>query len=289
VPARKGVLLAGGKGTRLFPLTVAVNKHLLPVHDKPMLYYPLSMLMLGGAREIAIVSAREHLPTFERLLGDGARLGVRLTYVEQSAPRGVADGLLAAERFLAGGGCILALGDNLLWGHLDYLREALSHDTGASVFAYPVRDPSRYGVVELDTKGRPMVIEEKPSRPRSSVAIPGLYVLDARAVELARGLKPSPRGELEIADVLRAYLLRGELRVAPLGRGMAWLDMGTPRGLLDASHFVAAIQERQGLCIGCIEEVALRMGFITPHELRATLAAQPPSAYRTYIEGLLHE
>jgi glucose-1-phosphate thymidylyltransferase len=283
------VVLAGGKGTRLFPLTVAVNKHLLPVHDKPMLYYALSMVMLGGAREIAIVTSPEHVPAFRLLLGDGERLGVRFTYVEQREPRGVADALLAAEGFLAGEGCIVALGDNLLWGHLDYLREALRHPEGATVFAYPVRDPSRYGVVELDAAGRPLAIEEKPRRPRSALAIPGLYVLDGCAAELAHTLAPSARGEVEITDLLRAYMRRGELRVAPLGRGMAWLDMGTPDGLLDASQFVAAIQARQGLAVGCVEEVALRMGFVSHAALRATVAAQPPGPYRAYLEGLLDD
>lgn len=283
------MVLAGGKGTRLFPLTVAVNKHLLPVHDKPMLYYALSMVMLGGARDIAVVTSPEHVAAFRRLLGDGDRLGVRFTYVEQREPRGVADALLAAEGFLAGEGSVVALGDNLLWGHLDYLREALRHQDGATVFAYPVRDPSRYGVVELDAAGRPLAIEEKPRRPRSALAIPGLYVLDGRAAELARTLAPSARGELEITDLLRAYLRRGELRVAPLGRGMAWLDMGTPDGLLDASQFVAAIQSRQGLAVGCVEEVALRMGFVSKDALRATVAELPRGPYRAYLEGLLDE
>jgi glucose-1-phosphate thymidylyltransferase len=289
VPPRRGLLLAGGSGSRLFPLTAAVNKHLLPVHDKPMIDYALSTLMLAGMRVIAIVAAPEDLPAFERLLGTGEALGIRLTYLAQPEPRGIADGLLVASRFLAGEGCVVALGDNLLWGHLDYLRAALRQHEGATAFAYPVKDARRYGVVELDAAGKPRSIEEKPARPRSSLAIPGLYVLDGRAVEIARSLAPSPRGELEITDVLREYLRRGELRVAPLGRGMAWLDMGTPEGLLEASQFVAAIQARQGLYVGCPEEVALRMGYRTRDELRAAVAAYPQGAYRAYIEGLLDE
>jgi glucose-1-phosphate thymidylyltransferase len=283
----KALLLAGGRGSRLFPLTVAVNKHLLPVHDKPMLYYPLSTLMLGGARDIGVVASSAHLPTLERVLGDGAHLGVRIRYLAQEAPRGIADALLVAESFLDGEGCVLALGDNLLWGHLDFLRGALRQTEGATVFAYPVKNARRYGVVELDAAGRPTSLEEKPARPRSQLAIPGLYVLDGQAASRARSLSPSERGELEIVDLLREYLRRGELRVAPLGRGMAWLDMGTPDGLLDASQFVAAIQARQGLYIGCVEEVALRMGFVTRAAMREHMARQPASAYRTYVEGLL--
>jgi glucose-1-phosphate thymidylyltransferase len=285
----KALLLAGGRGSRLFPLTVAVNKHLLPVHDKPMLYYPLSTLMLGGARDIGVVASSLHLPLLERVLGDGAHLGVRFTYLAQDSPRGIADALLVAERFLDGERCVLALGDNLLWGHLDFLRGALKQATGATVFAYPVKDASRYGVVELDAAGRPTSLEEKPARPRSQLAIPGLYVLDGQAVRVARSLSPSERGELEIVDVLRHYLRSGELRVAPLGRGMAWLDMGTHNGLLDASQFVAAIQARQGLYIGCVEEVAVRMGFVTRTAMRAHMARQPASDYRTYVEGFLDD
>jgi glucose-1-phosphate thymidylyltransferase len=285
----KALLLAGGRGSRLFPLTVAVNKHLLPVHDKPMLYYPLSTAMLGGARDIGIVASPEHLPAFQQLLGDGTQLGVCFSYIPQEAPRGIADAIMTADAFLAGERCILALGDTLFWGHLDFLRDALSRHAGASVFAYPVRDPSRYGVVELDDAGHPIWLDEKPASPRSSLAIPGLYVLDGRAVSFARSLKPSTRGELEITDLLREYLRRGELHVSPLGRGMAWLDMGTPDGLLDASQFVSALQARQGLSIGCIEEVAVRMGFVTHASMRAHMATQPSGPYRSYVEALLDD
>ncbi|MDP9034562.1 MAG: sugar phosphate nucleotidyltransferase [Myxococcota bacterium] len=288
-PIRKGVLLAGGHGSRLFPLTVSVNKHLLPVHDKPMVFYPLSTLMLAGLRDLLIVSTPAHVPAFEQLLGDGDRFGVRIAYATQPSARGVADGLLAAEPFLDGEGCALALGDNLFWGYLDFLRAALARSEGATAFAYPVQDASGYGIVELDDAGRPVGIEEKPSHPRSQLAVPGLYVLDGEAVSFARAAQKSPRGELEIADVLRAYLQKGRLRVARLGRGMAWLDMGTPEGLLGASEFVATIQRRQGLYVGCLEEVALHMGWRTRDQLRTVLAAWPAGPYRAYVEALLHE
>ncbi len=283
----KGVLLAGGQGTRLFPLTVAVNKHLLPVHDKPMIYYPLSTLMLGGVRQVLVVSTQAHLAEFDRLLGDGSRFGIELSYAVQEKPRGIADALRVAESFLAGFPVVLALGDNLLWGHLDYLREATRAGAGATAFAYPVKDPSRYGVVVLDASGRPTSIEEKPAHPRSSLAIPGLYVLDEHAVDVARGLTPSARGELEITDVLRVYLQQKRLHIVPLGRGMAWLDMGTSDGLLGASEFVSTIQARQGLYVGCLEEVALRMGYLSVPEVARVIREYPASAYRAYIESLL--
>jgi glucose-1-phosphate thymidylyltransferase len=284
---RKGVLLAGGTGSRLFPLTVSVNKHVLPIHDKPMIYYPLSTLLLGGIREILIVSSAEHLRTFERLFGDGSWLGVRFEYAEQVAPRGIADALLVAEPFLAGEGCVLALGDNIVWGPLDFLRSALRRPTGATIFAFPVQDPSQYGVVTLNDQGRAVALEEKPARPRSRLAVPGLYAFDGRAAAFAREIEPSPRGELEILDVCRRYQQRGELDVITLGRGTAWLDMGTSDALLQASQFVATIEQRQGLSIGCLEECALRMGFQTPSALRARVEAYPVGKYRDYVEALL--
>jgi glucose-1-phosphate thymidylyltransferase len=286
---RKGIILAGGTGSRLFPLTRATNKHLLPVHDKPMIYYPLSTLMLAGVRDVLVVSGPEHLGAFERLLGDGASLGVRITYAAQESARGIADAFIVAERFLAGDGCVLALGDNMFWGHLDFLRGALAHDRGATIFAYPVKEPWRYGVVTLGARGEIVSIDEKPQKPRSHLAIPGLYVVDGDAVTLAKKLAPSARGELEITDLHRAYLARGDLRVVPLGRGMAWLDMGTSDSLLAASEFVAAIELRQGLRIGCLEECALRMGYRTAAELRASITAYPPCAYRDYVEAILDE
>ena len=225
---RKGILLAGGHGSRLFPLTSAVNKHLLPVHDKPMIYYPLSTLMLGGVRDVLVVSTPAHLPAFEHLLGDGSRLGMHIAYASQPAPRGIADALLVAEGFLGEGGCVLALGDNLFWGYLDFLREALTMRDGATVFSYRVQDPSGYGVVELDDRGHPTSVEEKPEHPRSQLVLPGLYVLDADAVEIARATAPSPRGELEITDVLREYLRRGQRGPSPLSVGHAFSVRDTP-------------------------------------------------------------
>jgi glucose-1-phosphate thymidylyltransferase len=285
--ARKGVLLVGGRGSRLFPLTLAVNKHLLPVHDKPMVYYPLSTLMLAGVRDIAIVSSPEHLPAFEQLLGDGAQLGLAFSYVAQAAPRGIGDGLRAADSFLAGDGCLLALGDNLLWGPDAIPVELLDDAAGATVLAVPVRDPSRYGVVETDAVGRPTSVEEKPERPGSSLAIPGLYLLDGRAPELARLAVPSARGELEITDILRAYLGRDELRVALVGRDTTWLDMGTCDDIVEAAQLVAAAQARGGPSVGCIEEVAVRAGLVSRGQMRSTVSAYPPGAYRARVEAML--
>jgi glucose-1-phosphate thymidylyltransferase len=289
VRIEKGIVLAGGRGSRLYPLTASANKHLLPVHDKPMIYYPLSTLLLAGIRDVLVVSNADGVPAFERLLGDGRRFGVRIRYAVQVEPRGIADALLVAEGFLAGEGCVLALGDNLFWGHLDFLRNALASPRGATVYAYPVQDPSRYGVVTLADDGRVLGIDEKPAKPRSHLAIPGLYVLDGDAVAIAKSIRPSARGELEITDVHRAYLARGDLRVVPLGRGMAWLDMGTIETLRSASELVAAIELRQGLRIGCLEECAFRMGYRTRDELRETVSAYPSGRYREYVEALLDE
>jgi glucose-1-phosphate thymidylyltransferase len=288
-PIRKGIVLAGGRGSRLYPVTAGTNKHLLPVHDKPMIYYPISTLLLAGVRDVLVVSNEGDLSAFERLLGDGSRLGARFSYAAQASPRGIADGLLVGEAFLGGEGCVLALGDNMFWGHLDFLRNALAAPRGATIYAYPVQDPSRYGVVTLAPGGGVTRIDEKPARPRSHLAIPGLYVLDGDAASIARTLTPSARGELEITDLHRAYLARGDLRVVPLGRGMAWLDMGTTESLRGASELVAAIELRQGLRIGCLEECALRMGYVTRDALRATLESYPASPYRSYIEALLDE
>ena len=288
-PTRKGIVLAGGRGTRLYPLTRVVNKHLLPVHDKPMIYYPLSTLMLGGIRDILIISGPEHIPSFQQLLGDGAHLGVRFSYAPQAHPTGIAEAFLIAEEFLGGEGCALILGDSLFWGYLDFLRDALRTANGATIYAYPVKDPSPYGIIELDRGGKPLSIEEKPANPRSKLAIPGLYVVDGSAVGIAKKIKPSPRGELEITDVLRAYLAEGTLRVKALGRGMAWLDVGTSERLLSASDLVSGIETRQGLRIGCLEEIALRMKYRTRAELSETIRAYPDSPYRSYVESLLAE
>jgi len=302
----KGIVLAGGAGTRLHPATLSVSKQLLPVYDKPMVYYPLSVLMLAGIRDILLISTPHDLPLFRRLLGDGGQWGVRISYAEQDRPRGIAHALVLAEEFLAGGPAMLVLGDNVFHGHdLDArlaeavaaLRpaaglESLSGATGAAlhgaaVFAYRVADPERYGVVEFDGEGRALSLEEKPRHPRSDWAVTGLYVYDGRAPAMARALAPSARGELEITDLNRAYMEEGALHVGRLGRGYAWLDTGTHDSLLEAGEFVRAIEKRTGQKVAAPEEVAWRMGFISDAELLAAAAPLRSSGYGAYLEGLL--
>jgi glucose-1-phosphate thymidylyltransferase len=289
IKIKKGIVLAGGRGTRLYPLTASINKQLLPVYDKPMIYYPLSTLMLAGIRDILIISGATELPAYERLLGGGVALGVKFRYALQYAPKGIAEAFLIGEEFLDGEGAALILGDNIFWGAIDPVRRALLHETGATIFAYPVKDPQRYGVVTLDKGGMPVGLEEKPKNPKSTLAVTGVYVYDRDVCDIARSLKPSKRGELEITDVNRAYLERSDLRVVPFGRGFAWLDTGTAQSLLEASEFVGVVERRQGFKIGCLEEVAVRMGLVTKAEMRATLEGYPQSEYRTYIEGVLDE
>ncbi|MGC1481857.1 MAG: glucose-1-phosphate thymidylyltransferase RfbA [Chthoniobacterales bacterium] len=283
---RKGILLAGGAGSRLDPLTRIVCKQLLPVYDKPMIYYPLSTLMLGGIREILIISTPKDLPMIEALLGDGSRLGMRFEYAVQPRPEGIAQAFLIAEEFLAGDGVVLALGDNLFHGNLDFFRRALVQEQGGCIFACPVRDPERYGVIEFDADGKAISIEEKPKQPRSHYAVPGLYCYDGDVCDIARALKPSARGELEITDVNLTYLQRGDLRVAAIGRGFAWLDTGTHESLLEAGHYIATLEHRQGVKVGCLEEVAYEMGFIDRAELAAIAEALPRNDYRAYLEKI---
>ena len=284
----KGIVLAGGSGTRLYPATLAVSKQLLPVYDKPMVYYPLSVLMLAGIREIMVIYTPHDLPMFRRLLGDGSQWGIRLTYQVQETPNGIAMALVLAEEFLGGGPSALILGDNIFHGEaLDTRMAETLAPHGASVFAYRVADPERYGVVEFDTGGRALTIEEKPPQPRSDWAVTGLYFYDGRAPAIARGLAPSPRGELEITDLNRAYLDEGSLRVCRLGRGYAWLDTGTHDSMLEAGEFVRAIEKRTGQKVASPEEVAWRKGFIDDAQLLEVARPLHNSGYGRYLEGLL--
>lgn len=288
----KGLILSGGRGTRLFPLTIAVSKQLLPVYDKPMVYYPLSMLMLAGIREILIISTPEALPQFQALLGDGSQWGVNFNYAEQDEPRGVADAFNIGRDFIGSDHSCLIFGDNIFFGHglPDQLRSAASLKQGAVVFAYAVRDPQRYGVIEFDHTGRALSIEEKPKQPKSHYAIPGMYFYDSQVVEIVSQLKPSGRGELEITDVNNVYLARGELHVETLGRGVAWLDAGTHESLLQAGGFVQAVQERQGMMISCPEEIAYRKGYIDlPQLRRLAQALAEGNPYGEYLRQLAEE
>ena len=281
----KGIILAGGSGTRLYPMTKVVSKQLLPVYDKPMIYYPLSVLMLAGIREILIISTPQDCPRFEELLGDGSRLGLHLSYAVQPKPEGLAQAFIIAKDFLAQSGACLVLGDNIFYGDSlqDILRRAVSMDRGGLVFGYWVRNPERYGVVKFDAEGKVVSIVEKPKEPVSNYALPGLYFFDSSVSEIASSLKPSARGELEIVDVMSAYLKRGELRVELLGRGYAWLDTGTPESLLEACMFIQTIEKRQGLKIACVEEIAYRMGYIDADQVRRLVESLRNNDYGKYL------
>ena len=287
----KGIILAGGRGTRLHPLTLPVSKQLLPVYDKPMVYYPLSMLMLAGIRDILIISTPEDLPLFRRLLGDGAQCGIRFTYAEQDQPRGLADAFRVGASFIGAEPSCLILGDNVFFGTglAETLRTASALTKGALVFAYPVRDPERYGVIEFDAAGNVLSLEEKPAHPKAHYAMPGMYFYDSQVTRLAAQMRPSQRGELEITDLNRMYLDGGQLRVEVLGRGVAWLDAGTHESLLQSASFVQAVQERQGLMISCPEEIAYRMGFIKLPELASLAARMSDNSYTAYLERLVED
>lgn len=285
----KGIILAGGAGTRLYPLTRVVCKQLLPVYDKPMIYYPLSTLMLGGIQEICLISTPKDTPIFKDFLGDGSQFGVHLEYIVQDKPEGIAQAFLLAEKFIGNDAVTLILGDNIFYGHIGHTKAIEEHHTGATIFGYPVKDPRPFGVIEFDKDGKAISIEEKPAKPKSNYIVPGLYVYDNTVVDITKNLQPSPRGELEITDVNSTYLKKGQLKVIPIGRGAAWLDSGTTHALAEASTFIEIVEERQGLKIGCPEEVALRKGFLSLQEFEALCAALPRCQYSEYLEKVAEE
>ena len=287
----KGIVLAGGAGTRLYPLTLVASKQLQAVYDKPMIYYPLATLMLAGIREILLISTPEDVPRFEALLGDGSQWGIRLSYAVQPRPEGIAQAFLVGEAFVGRDRCALILGDNILYGRmdLDHIVEEFERGDGAVIFGYPVQDPGRYGIVEFGPDGEVLSLEEKPEKPRTNLAVPGIYLYDGDVVERTRALEPSDRGELEITDLNLSYLRDGKLRAHRLGRGIAWLDTGTQESLLEAANFIATVEHRQGLKISCLEEIALRRGYLSRRELRGALEGMPNSPYKAYVEQILAE
>jgi glucose-1-phosphate thymidylyltransferase len=285
----KGIILAGGSGSRLYPITKVYSKQLALIYDKPLIYYPLSILMLGGIKEILIISNAETIPLYKQLFNDGSQLGMKFDYVVQPEPKGIAEAFILGEKFIGNDHICLILGDNIFYGNLEFFYKALDLKKGATIFGYQVNDPERYGIVEFDKKNKVISIEEKPSKPKSHYAIPGLYVFDNKVVEISKKQKPSKRGELEITDVIKTYLNKDELQVEKIGRGVAWLDTGTPEALLAASNFFGVIEDRQGLKVACIEEIAYLRGFITKGQFEKLISNIPKSLYKEYLEKILDE
>lgn len=285
----KGIILAGGAGSRLYPVSKVYSKQLTLIYDKPLIYYPLSILMLSNIREILIISNEETIPLYQKLFDDGSDYGIRIEYALQTAPNGIAESFILGEKFINGDGATLILGDNIFYGDLDFIYEAIKKNDGATIFGYRVNDPERYGIVEFDETGKAISIEEKPAKPKSNFAVPGLYVYDNEVVSVAKNIKPSQRGELEITDVNNYYLKKGKLKVEKIGRGIAWLDTGTPESLLQASNFFGVIEDRQGLKVACIEEIAYNKGFIDQNKFKDIISRIPKSLYKSYLEKILKE
>jgi glucose-1-phosphate thymidylyltransferase len=285
----KGIILAGGSGSRLYPITKVYSKQLTLIYDKPLIYYPLSILMLGGIREILIISDEETIPLYEKLFGDGSQVGLSIEYVVQAAPNGIAEAFILGEKFIGDESVTLILGDNIFYGDLNFFYNALERQKGATIFGYQVNDPERYGIVEFDENGKAVSIEEKPAKPKSHFAVPGLYIFDNNVVDISKKLKPSARGELEITDVNKQYMEMDELYVERIGRGVAWLDTGTPEALLQASNFFGVIEDRQGLKVACIEEIALYKDFINKQQFEDLVNTIPNSLYRDYLDKILNE
>jgi glucose-1-phosphate thymidylyltransferase len=285
----KGIILAGGSGSRLYPITKVYSKQLALIYDKPLIYYPLSILMLGGIQDVLIISNEETIPLYKQLFNSGNSIGMDIQYAVQPAPNGIAEAFIIGEKFIGDDNVCLVLGDNIFYGDLSFFYEALEKNSGATIFGYQVNDPERYGIVEFDKNGKAISIEEKPANPKSQYAVPGLYIFNNQVVEISKNLKPSPRGELEITDVNKAYLDKGELQVEKIGRGIAWLDTGTPEALLQASNFFGVIEDRQGLKVACIEEIAYHKGFIDSKQFADLVNSIPKSLYRSYLERILKE
>ncbi|MCK9211839.1 MAG: glucose-1-phosphate thymidylyltransferase RfbA [Ignavibacteriaceae bacterium] len=283
----KGIILAGGSGSRMYPISQVYSKQLTLIYDKPLIYYPLSVLMLGGIKEILIISNEETIPYYHKLFKDGSHLGLSIEYVVQAAPNGIAEAFILGDKFIGSDSVTLILGDNIFYGNLDFFYQGIEHNSGATVFGYRVNDPERYGVVEFDKNGKALSIEEKPQNPKSKFAVPGLYIYNNEVVKISKNLKPSPRGELEITDVNNTYLNKGELRVEKIGRGVAWLDTGTPEALLQASNFFGTIEDRQGLKVACIEEIAYYMNFISKEQFEKVIHQMPKCQYKNYLENIL--